>query len=371
MAPNTKRKAAQAGIVSNRIEPSRVKRRPPPIDPALLEQMYNSSNGAPSEYAVELTYLKSHPDDGQLVLDDAAKYGMLQNLIDNQLTQKSRDDPSADALGKYLLLNITRAQKQVEEKKKAIDEQNEVVEAAARRAQDAKNAASPPPKTPPIAVLSPKANADVAASGGKPYATDGRGKGVSSGAWWAELPGYQLDYKIGAGLTSGGILLQVANKAIMGSFTFDMISVGMVIPGVYLLVAKGLHEWKDPATVQSNGPLWSRLPGYDLPMLVGPGLLAAGVALGAVDVMLLEGLVPAVNRLVAIPLIAGAYLTTAELLHFLNSFQSPDVKNSQYGEKRDKARNEMKSGNYWESFKTFSGVGLIDLFKPRKSQQPK
>lgn len=294
------------------------------MDPALLEQMYNSTNGAPSEYAVELTYLKSHPDDGQLVLDDAAKYGMLQNLIDNQLTQKSKDDPSADALGKYLLLNITRAQKQVEEKKKAIDDQNKVVEAAARRAQEAKNAAAPPPKPPPKTPpkdLSGLQNAIITLKTGvnKPYGTGKGGGGGSSGAWWAELPGYQLDYKIGAGLTAGGILLQVANKAIMGSFTIDLISVGIVIPGVYLLVAKGLHEWKDPSTVQSNGPLWSRLPGYDLPVLVGPGLLAAGIGLGAIDVILLEGMIPALNKLVAIPFISGAYLSTAQLLHFLHS----------------------------------------------------
>lgn len=370
MAPNTKRKAAQAGIVNNRVEPSRTKRRPPPMDPALLEQMYNSTNGAPSEYAVELTYLKSHPDDGQLVLDDATKYGMLQNLIDNQLTQKSKDDPSADALAKYLLVNITRAQKQVEEKKKAIDDQNKVVEAAARRAQDAKNAASPPPKPPPIAVLSPKANADVAASGGKPYGTDRVGGNVA-GKWWAELPGYQLDYKIGAGLTAGGILLQVANKTITGSFTIDLISVGIVIPGVYLLVAKGLHEWKDPATVQLDGPLWSRLPGYDLPLLVGPGLIAAGVALGAVDVILLEGMVPILGKVAALPLLAGVYLTAAEALHFFGTWQSPSIKNSQYGEKRDKAREELKSGNYWESFKTFSGTGLIDMFKSRDDKKTK
>lgn len=238
MAPNTKRKAAQAGIVNNRVEPSRTKRRPPPMDPALLEQMYNSTNGAPSEYAVELTYLKSHPDDGQLVLDDAAKYGMLQNLIDNQLTQKSKDDPSADALGKYLLLNITRAQKQVEEKKKAIDEQNKVVEAAARRAQEAKNAASPPPKPPPIAVLSPKANADVAASGGKPYNPPAN-PGME---WWATLPGYSVDWKIGGGLLTAGIGFTVINNMLfLQSRALGIASVVGIVSGGYLLTAKGLY----------------------------------------------------------------------------------------------------------------------------------
>lgn len=249
MAPNTKRKAAQAGIVSNRIEPSRVKRRPPPMDPALLEQMYNSTNGAPSEYAVELTYLKSHPDDGQLVLDDAAKYGVLQNLIDNQLTQKSRDDPSADALGKYLLLNITRAQKQVEEKKKAIDEQNKVVEAAARRAQNAKNAAAPPPKTPPIAVLSPKANADVAASGGKPYNPPAN-PGME---WWATLPGHSLDWKIGGALFGTGIGLTVINNMLfLQSRALGIASVVGIVSGGYLLTAKGLYWYASDGITQKG-----------------------------------------------------------------------------------------------------------------------
>jgi len=235
------------------------------MDPALLEQMYNSTNGAPSEYAVELTYLKSHPDDGQLVLDDAAKYGMLQNLIDNQLTQKSRDDPSADALGKYLLLNITRAQKQMEEKKKAIDEQNKVVEAAARRAQDAKNAAAPAPKPPPIAVLSPKANADVVASGNKPYNPPAN----PGTEWWTRLPGWDVDWKIGAGLLGGGVgLIVVNNMLFLQSRVLGVASLVGIVSGGYLLTAKGLHWYKAGAAETGDeiqhvfDGAMSNIPGY-------------------------------------------------------------------------------------------------------------
>jgi hypothetical protein len=273
MAPNTKRKAAQAGIVNNRIEPSRTKRRPPPMDPALLEQMYNSTNGAPSEYAVELTYLKSHPDDGQLVLDDAAKYGMLQNLIDNQLTQNSRDDPSADALGKYLLLNITRAQKQVEEKRKAIDEQNKVVEAAARRAQDAKNAAAPPPKPPPKDLSGLKNAIDKLKEGVAPPPAPKDLSGLTSsidklktGAtkpynppvdpdmkWWATLPGHSVDWKIGGALLGSGIGLTVINNMLfLQSRALGIASVVGIVSGGYLLTAKGLYWYANDGITQKG-----------------------------------------------------------------------------------------------------------------------
>lgn len=295
----TKRKATEAGIVNNHLGRKRTARAGPPQN----------------DYDKELEMLKSHPTDDAMLLQYAEKYGIhagnQYNFI-NKLT--ATGDTRSLALANYLTEHVDAAQQRMDQKKKKpmdekklMDKLNGMARAGsvakqtdlasqweaaggktwaetkaaekkegekatqqkfedlmATTGQEVKSwadTAQPRKRPTPKIIATPITNP----SGGvSPHKNDEL-------EWWARLPGYGVDWPVGAGLLGTGVgCVMINNMLYLRSSVLGMMGLAGITSGGYLLTAKGLH-WYKTGTVANAGDAvqdgvdsaLSIIPGYE------------------------------------------------------------------------------------------------------------